>query len=336
MRQVLIAALGFALSSSPRSARAHCEAGLSTCIEADTHWPHAGPAYFNLTGGTATTSQGALGFGWSTTYIARPIVRLVPSSQPSGTEVAAVDHLWNATFLFSYGMTERIEATLAVPTTLFRTGSGISALTQQSSQAVARSAMRDVRAGAAFALLPTPPPGARGFSLASRFEFALPTGDESSFSGDRTVIGLPSFAGEFRASRLVLGSEIGARLRTTSDLAGTRVGSQLVVSLGMGGEILDGNKLGVLLEAVAFPTFAGQHELAPVSIEGRRVTGDRRLLMPTEWLASVRTGELLSGDMSLSLGAGSSLGLTGESGVTSPSFRVVIALRYAPRGKARE
>jgi hypothetical protein len=53
--------------------------------------------------------------------------------------------------------------------------------------------------------------------------------------------------------------------------------------------------------------------------------------MPTEWLASVRTGELLSGDMSLSLGAGSSLGLTGESGITSPAFRVVLGLRYAPR-----
>ena len=57
--------------------------------------------------------------------------------------------------------------------------------------------------------------------------------------------------------------------------------------------------------------------------------------MPTEWLASVRTGELLSGDMSLSLGAGGSLGLTGESGMTSPSFRVVFALRYAPLGRGK-
>jgi ABC-type dipeptide/oligopeptide/nickel transport system ATPase subunit len=43
----------------------------------------------------------------------------------------------------------------------------------------------------------------------------------------------------------------------------------------------------------------------------------------------------MSGDMSLSVGAGSSLGLAGESGVTSPSFRVVLALRYAPRGRAK-
>jgi hypothetical protein len=59
-------------------------------------------------------------------------------------------------------------------------------------------------------------------------------------------------------------------------------------------------------------------------------------LMPTEWLASVRTGELMEGDMSLSLGAGGSLGLTGESGVTSPAFRVTFAVRYAPRERGKE
>lgn len=335
MRLVVIAALAFALSSSPRAARAACDPGLSTCIDADTFWPHAGPAYFNIVGGAATTPLGVLGFGWSTTYLARPIVLLLPSSQTGGTEVAAVDHLWNATFLFSYGVAERIEATAAIPTTLYRTGTGISTLTQQGSAEIARAAMRDLRVGTAFALLPPPPPSARGFSLATRLEFALPTGDESSFSGDRTVIGLPSIAGEFRQSGLVLGSEIGARFRTASDLAGTRVGSQLVFSLGMGGELLGGSKLGVLLEAVALPTLVAQHELAPASANGRLVAGDRRPLMPTEWLASVRTGELLSGDMSLSAGAGGSLGLTGESGVTSPSFRVTLALRYTPRGRAK-
>jgi hypothetical protein len=102
----------------------------------------------------------------------------------------------------------------------------------------------------------------------------------------------------------------------------------------MGGELLEGSQLGILLEAVALPTLAAQHELASASTEGRVVDGNRRPLIPTELLASVRTGELMSGDMSLSLGAGSSLGLAGESGVTSPSFRVVLALRYAPRGRA--
>jgi len=334
MRRVQIAALAWVLSSWSSAARAACDPGLSTCIEADTYWPHAGPAYFNLVGGTSTTALGRVGFGWATTYAARPIVLLLPSARPSGTEVVAVDHLWNATFLFSSGLTERIEATVALPTTLYRTGTGISALTQQTSTELARSALRDVRAGATFALLPASP--SQSFSLASRLSFAFPTGDEKSFSGEGAVVALPSFASEYRQAGLVLGAELGARLRKTSDLAGTRVGSQLVFALGMGGEILQGNKLGVLLEAALLPTLVQQHELSPVSsTEGRAVTGDRRVLMPTEWLASVRTAELMSGDMSLSLGAGGSLGLTGESGITSPSFRVTFALRYAPRARVK-
>src|SRR5687767_5563420 len=157
MRLAQVAAFAWGLSSSSSAARAACDPGLSTCIDADTYWPHAGPAYFNVVGGTSTTSPGGVGFGWATTYAARPIVLLLPSSRPSGTEVAAVDHLWNATFLFSYGLAERIDATIAVPTTIYRTGTGISALTQQTSTKLARSALRDVRAGATFALVPASP-----------------------------------------------------------------------------------------------------------------------------------------------------------------------------------
>ena len=331
--QALLAmtAVAFATTTRATVAEAACEAGLSTCVDADTFYPHAGPAYFSVVGGTATTARATAGFGWAATYAARPIVLLVPSSRPSGTEVAAVDHLTNATFLFSYGLSDRIEATLALPATLYRTGTGISAITGQSTTELSRSALRDIRVGSAFALLPTPSSVApRPFSLATRLEFTLPTGEESSFSGDRTVVAMPSVAAEFRRSGLVLGGELGARLRGTSDLAGTRVGSQIAFAFGMGGEILDGQKLGVLLEAIALPTLVAQHELSPLgSNEQRRVTGNRPLLMPTEWLASVRTGALMSGDLSLSLGAGGSLGLTGESGMLSPSLRVILAVRYA-------
>jgi len=332
MRFVALVAFGMILWGSPSSARAACDPGLSTCIDADTFWPHAGPGYFSNVGGTAVTPRGAFGFGWITTYLARPIVLLVPSTQPSGTEVTAVTYRLDTTFLFSYGLTDRIEATLAVPVALYQTGTGISALTSQSSRAIDRTAMRDVRAGAAFALLVPPPRG--GFGLASRLELALPTGDESSFNGDRTAVMLPSFAAEFRQAGLVVGGEIGARLRGTSDLFGTRVGSQLAFSLGMGGEILNENRLAVMLEAIILPTLVAQHELSPaLQNQDRAVVGNRNALMPTEWLASLRTASLMSGDMAVSLGAGSSLGLTGESSVTSPSFRLTLGLRYAPRAK---
>src|SRR4051812_8812259 len=112
MRLVALAAFGMVLCGSPFSARAACDPGLSTCIDADTFWPHAGPAYFSNVGGPALTPRGAFGFGWIPTYLARPIVLLVPSTQTSGTEVTAAHYRLDATFLFSYGLTDRIEATL--------------------------------------------------------------------------------------------------------------------------------------------------------------------------------------------------------------------------------
>jgi hypothetical protein len=332
MRLVALATFGLVLLGSPFAARAACDPGLSTCIDADTFWPHAGPAYFTGVGSTAVTPRGSFGFGWVTTYLTRPVVLLVPSSQTSGTEVAGVNHLLDATFLFSYGLAERIDVNVAIPVALYQTGTGISAMTSQASRPIDRTALRDIRAGATFALLT--PPANGGFSLASRLELSLPTGAEGSFNGDRTAVMIPGFAAEFRRAGLVMGSEVGARLRGTSDLAGTRVGSQLAFSLGIGGELLTENRLSVLLEAVILPTLVTQHELSPVANNGDRVvTGDRRPLMPTEWMASLRTASLMSGDMAVNLGVGGSLGLAGESGVTSPSFRATLSVRYTPREK---
>jgi hypothetical protein len=166
---------------------------------------------------------------------------------------------------------------------------------------------------------------------------ALPTGDEASFNGDRTAVAIPSLAAEFRRAMLVVGGEVGARLRGTSDLAGTRIGSQLAISFGMGSDLLPDRMLGILIEAIALPTLVDQHELSPVSPpSARSIVGDRRFLMPTEWLASLRTAGLMSGNLSLSLGAGGSLGLTGESGATSPSFRAMLSVRYAPTAPVQQ
>jgi OOP family OmpA-OmpF porin len=334
MKLAPFAALAFALASTPRLARAACDTGLSTCIDADTYWPHAGPAYFNVVGGTATTAPATLGFGWATTYLARPIVLLLPSSQTGGTEVPAISGLWNATFLFSYGVAPRFEVNVAVPTTVYRDGTGISALTRQGGAELSRAGLRDLRVGVTYALLPPPTRETGGFSLASRLQVALPTGDEASFNGDRTAVAIPSLAAEFRRAMLVVGGEVGARLRGTSDLAGTRIGSQLAISFGMGSDLLPDRMLGILIEAIALPTLVDQHELSPVSPQSARtVVGDRRFLMPTEWLASLRTAGLMSGNLSLSLGAGGSLSLTGESGATSPSFRAMLSVRYAPTAR---
>jgi hypothetical protein len=196
--------------------------------------------------------------------------------------------------------------------------------------------MRDARLGAAFAVLPR----ARSFpgddyGLTARFELALPTGDESSFAGDRSFVGIPSLSGDFRRGPFMAGAELGARIRKTSDLSGSRVGPELVIALGIGAELRESDKLSLHLEAIALPNLVAQEQLAFVPGTDERVaTGSRPLLMPAEWQASIRTAELFGGDASLSLGGGGSLGLTGESGITSPSYRFTLAIRYAPLGRA--
>jgi hypothetical protein len=321
-------------------ARADCvpRSRLSTCIDADTLWPHAGASYFQFVGGTDTLAAGHAGFGVVTTYAARPVVLVIPTTEPAGTEVAAVEDLWDATLLFSFGLTDRLELDAAFATTLGRAGNGVSSLTSQMTTSLPHAAMRDSRLGVAFDLLPRTGgyPGA-AFGLASRFELGLPTGDESSFAGDRSWVGIPSFAADFRRGSFLAGAEVGARLRETAELVGSRVASQGVIAFGIGAQLRDADKLSLHLEAMALPSLARQEELALDPATGKRVASDTRPpLVPTEWQASVRSAELMNGDLSASLGVGGSVNVTGDSPITSPSLRVIFSIRYAPRANRED
>src|SRR5690348_3701047 len=93
-----------------RPARADCVPAhrLSTCIDPDTFWPHGGPGPFTFIAAPSTTPPGTAGFGLVTTCLARPIVLTVPTAAPDPIELAAVDHVWDANFLWSLGLVDRI------------------------------------------------------------------------------------------------------------------------------------------------------------------------------------------------------------------------------------
>jgi OOP family OmpA-OmpF porin len=334
---VVAAALAWGAQADPARADCASESHLSTCFDADNFWPHAGPAYFNFVGGTATTARGTVGFGLVTTYLTRPVVLSIPSSDPQGADVIAVRDLVDTTPLFSLGLTDRLDVDLAVPVALYRTGIGISPLTSQGSESIPRTAMRDLRAGATFRFMGASPrmtDDAR-FGLAGRFELSLPTGAQGSFAGDGSVVAIPSLAAEWRPGALVLGAEVGGRVRKTADLAGSRVGSQLVLALGAGVDVLDLSRLGVFAEVAALPTFAAQRDLVRDPITGDRSdAGGRAPLVPIEWQLGIRSADILAQGVSLSLGAGSALFIGGESAVTSPRFRATLSIRYAPRWTA--
>jgi OmpA-OmpF porin, OOP family len=325
--------LTIAICCAAARARADCAPAslLSTCIDADTFWPHAGPSTFTFVGGTDVTAPGRVGVGLVTSYLRRPIVLSAPSADPGGNEIDAVDHVVDSTFLWSYGVANRTEIFAALSTASYRTGTGVSALAAQTAHQMPHTVLRDTRLGATYAFMPR---ASGPFSAAARLAIAFPTGDETSFAGDRSIVGIPGVAFDFRHDRWLATAELGARIRRTSDLLGARVGSQIFVGLGAGVHVLTPEILSILVEAVALPTLTEQRRAIYAPDIGRNVewsTGNA--LVPAEWTISVRSVPLPQSDFSVGLSGGGRLPLTGDPGVTTPVYRFSLAIRYAPAAR---
>jgi hypothetical protein len=128
--------------------------------------------------------------------------------------------------------------------------------------------------------------------------------------------------------------EVGARVRETADLAGSRVGSQLSFAAGFGADVLDRHRLGFMVEAMMLPTLVAQDVLSLDSATGERVpTASRPPLVPAEWQASMRSADVVAPGVSLSVGAGTPLLFGGESPLTAPRYRVTLAIRYVPNSR---
>jgi hypothetical protein len=325
-----------------------CSGILSPCINDDALWPHAGPAQFVSIGSTETVGAGRLGFGLVSTYLSRPVVLHVASPGAGGSDQYAVDNQVNGTFLWAYGVTDRLELDLAVPITYYQDGTGLSPVT--GGDVLNDTATRDLRFGLAYALVRRPqpaplvpgdsrPPGAvaptrNGFGLAARFEMSAPSGDRSQFAADAYGVFVPSLAADFRVDRTFVGVEVGARIRPSTHLLGASLGSQLVTAVGVGYDILPRSLLSAVLEAWALPVFDEQsdEQIDPATgaittvLNGKHIT-------PAEWQLSARTAPLRGGDLSIQLGGGSALPLSGDV-VTQPRFRFTLGIRWAPSGHA--
>lgn len=324
-----------------------CSGPVSPCINDDTLWPHAGPAIFEAVGSAQTLAAGRVGFGLITSYLSRPIVLTLPG--PPGA-VNAVNDQVNGTFLWSYGATDRLELDLALPLTFGQGGTGLAPET--GGAGLKDTAVRDLRFGVAYALVPEPRPHAppsghdadgantanaaseaseasETWGLVARFEVSAPTGDHDQFASDGTAVFVPSLAGEGRWRHWFAGAEVGARIRPVMQLLGARVGTQLVASLGAGYEILPRELLSAEVEAWALPTFADQETPGIVNLYGPRLNGNH--ITPAEWQLSVRSAPLRAGDLSIELGGGGGIPLSGDFPITTPRFRFTLGLRWAGR-----
>jgi|CZKU01.1.fsa_nt_gi hypothetical protein len=327
-----IAAFAFicALSWSARGVSAHateCAGPVSPCINDDTLWPHAGPATFAAVGSTDTVARGQLGFGLVTSYLSRPIVIQVPAPGAGGSSQYAVNDQVNATFLWSYGATDRLELDLALPLTFGQGGTGLQPITGGSD--LHDTAVRDLRFGLAYALVPhlrIDPDvsgdsafGSRGtFGLSARLEVSAPTGDHDQFASDGAGVFVPSVAADLRHARWSLGAEVGARVRPITQLLGARIGTQIVTALGVGYDFLPRQLLTATLEAWALPSLTGD-------------AANLDSVSPAEWQLSVRTAPIRGGDLALQFGGGSAIPIGGsDPELTSPRFRFTVGVRWAP------
>ena len=325
------ALLSLAAWTAASSARANdCSSlgGMSTCIDADNLWPHPGPGEWLAVGSSATTPADRVAFGLTLSYLSRPIGVRISSADPEGTPIYLVDNAVNATFLWTLGITDRLELTLAAPVTLWQDGAGVGELTGSDDQ-LPRSALHDARFGFAFAFLQRPRSGpSEGLGITSRFELTLPVGDERAFTHSRTVVLAPSLAGDYRFGPLTLGAELGARVRGETKLAGATMGSQLLFGAGASVEVLPAKLLALGAEAFALYTFAEQEP--PTRERDQFDAGPP--LVPAEWIASVSSAPLLGGDVRFTLGGGGPIPFASDPAVTTPRFRFDLAVRYAPLG----
>jgi hypothetical protein len=318
------AALAAALMSG-RARSANCSNVVNPCVNDDTLWPHGGPARFLAVGAAETVAPNQIGFALVTSYLSRPVVLHLPSPGvfAGGADHYAVDNVVNGTFIWSYGVTNRLELDFALPLALGQGGTGLGPIT--AGPGLKDTAVRDMRFGLAYAIFPhrrvapdLPPDSIlarnNAWGVVGRFEVSAPTGDADQFAGERAGVLLPSVAGDVRWGSLFAGAEAGARLRPVHNWLDASIGSQLVAALGVGYEVLSRERLSANLEAWALPTF-----------------GDSGITMtPAEWQLSVRSAPLPGGDLSIQLGGGGGIPFGGDLPVTAPRFRFTLSVRWAP------
>lgn len=330
-----VAALSIAVTPAPARADG-CEppSGVSPCIDANSLWLAPGEAHFFSIAPARPLGNRRAAFGFGTSFLDRPVRLHAASPDPEGRFINVVRYALDSTLLLSIGVMPRLELNATLANLRVQSGSGVEGYTSQNGPPLSPTAVRDPRLGAGFSLIDD---RRLGFAAKPRLEFSLPLGEQDKLAGEASFVAAPSLALELKRGRLLLGSEIGLRLREVSDFAGTRLGSQATIALGAGFDVLDRGLLAVLAEGWLMPSLASSDHDLPDGTKVRDV-----LLAPAEWQFSVRS-ELVE-SLALQLGGGTALPLSSErriapdgssetehfAGITAARFRVNLVVRYVP------
>jgi hypothetical protein len=303
-------------------------------------WLAPGASRFFSIAGTDPLKARSVSFAFALSYLSRPVTFRAASPDPDGRQVLVLDNVFDAEMLWGYGIDSRWDLNLALAMVVWQNGTGVEGITSQTAPAIKPIAFRDPRVGLSRLLYRRAIRGADAeLGVASRFELTLPLGTKSVLAGDRFSVLAPSFAFSTRVGRFRGAVELGERLRRTTEISGTRIGSQLFVAAGASISLIDSGVLSIGVESWMLPTLSSQNRDLP---DGTRIRN--AVLIPSEWLASLRLRLSADDAWSMQAGAGSGLPLSSEEralpngrtendlflGATTPRARAVLLLRYAP------
>jgi hypothetical protein len=327
VRRALHVLAPFAAAASVRAEPDPCSlrATVSPCFDADPVWLSSGPSRFMTLPPVRTLDEGALSLLAGVGVAVRPVTLVAPSPHPDGRVVPVLEHTSTLTLAARYGLGRSVDVHAALPLVPYQGGTGAEGVTSQRAERVRAFTLRDPRVGFSAALLGRG--GASPFALGTRLDLALPLGDGTALAGAPGPTVAPAFAAELGRGRVLVGLDLGVRLRRAVSFGSVREGSELVSGLGLSVTVLQKPVLSLGLE-----TFLRAPLVSPPVDAG----GDRNL--PAEWLLSARFTPRPDAPWSLEGGAGTGLPLSRARpdrearpvlGVTSPSFRALAVFRYA-------
>ena len=304
------------------------EASVSPCFDADALFVPTHATHFSTLPSARPLAPGASTLLLAASLALEPVRLVVPSPAPEGREIHVVEATSTLTLGVGFGLGRGFGVRVELPFVPYQKGTGVEGVTSQQAPPLASAAVRDPRIGLEYTVFGRTDD--EPVALGARFELVAPLGDEALLAGARGTTFVPGLTLEALADRFAFAADASLRLRSAVDFGTVQKGSEAVLGAGASLRALSSPRLEFGLEAWLRPGLAeAPADAAPDALD-----------LPAEWLASAVFGWDPEGAFSLAVAGGSALplskgpspsgGTESFAGVTAPSFRALVALRFTP------
>jgi hypothetical protein len=304
-------------------------ATVSPCFDADALWLPTGATHFATLPSARPMAEGFATLLFGAGLALDPALLSVPSPDPEGREIHVVETTTTFTIGVGFGLGYGLGVTTELAFVPYQKGAGVEAVTAQQAPPLGSAAVRDPRFSLVYTALGR---GSRDpVAVAARLGLAPAVGDETLLAGAAGATVLPALTLEAETGRFAFGADLGLRLRRAVDFGTVRKGSEAVIGAASTVRVLASPSVLVGIEAWLRPGLAGSPPGAdPDALD-----------LPAEWLLSTVFAWDPNGPFSLAAAGGSGLplskgpaasgGTESFAGVTAPTFRALVALRFTPK-----